>query len=85
MSLSYRWSDHDSSRKYRFLCLPKPARSFSLLDIHVTRVTFRAGAAVTAITAALPSSQATKSTKRKLGRLVILNKPHCVPFVLFCG
>jgi len=50
-------NDHDKSRRNRFPYLPTPAHSCSLLDIHATGLTFRVGAAVTAIAAALPSQK----------------------------
>jgi hypothetical protein len=47
MNLLYPWSDYLSDlRRIRFLCLPKPAHSIILLDIHRTGLTFRVGAAV---------------------------------------
>jgi hypothetical protein len=79
MSLSYQWNNDDSLHKHRFLCLPKPARSFSLLDIHAKGLTLPSRAAVTAIAAALPSQPQEESATKKAQDF------HFVPYVLFCG
>lgn len=50
------WSLFKTNGGFNFPCLPKPAFSFSLLDIR-NRIPFRVGAAVTAIAAALPLSK----------------------------
>jgi hypothetical protein len=48
-----------------FYACPNLPKSFPLLDIHATGLTFRVGAAVTAIAAALPSQPQKGSKSRK--------------------
>lgn len=90
MSLLFPLNNYDESPRNRFLCLPKPADSFSLLDFHATGLTLRVGAAVTAIAAALPSKKVSHK-KHKIENCLahpLINYPAFikiifVPFVLF--
>src|SRR6185295_15269644 len=85
MSLLFPLNNHDE--RNRFPCLPKPAHSCSLLDIHATGLTLRVGAAVTAIAAALPSQKRVthKKAQKAQNRNPFMRAQRSIIFCAFCA